>query len=114
MSVTVDDVLSLLDEMNEQGRIEYADYSQLHDAIAATLDGGECENVRVVEWGTVPVKLDFAEDKSRYAKLFGTPERAARTLADNCDDYNLCGGCSADCESHDCYDALLEWLRGEA
>ena len=37
MSVTVDDVLSLLDEMNEQGRIEYADYSQLHDAIAATL-----------------------------------------------------------------------------
>jgi len=39
MSTTVDDVLSLLDEMNEQGRIEYADYSQLHDAIAATLGG---------------------------------------------------------------------------
>ena len=39
MSVTVDDALSLLDEMNEQGRIEYADYSQLHDAIAATLGG---------------------------------------------------------------------------
>ena len=37
VSATVDDVLSLLDEMNEQGRIEYADYSQLHDAIAATL-----------------------------------------------------------------------------
>ena len=41
----VDNVLSLLDEMNEQGRIEYADYSQLHDAIAATLGGGECEDV---------------------------------------------------------------------
>ena len=41
MSATVDDVLSLLDEMNEQGRIEYADYSQLHDAIAATLGGGK-------------------------------------------------------------------------
>ena len=48
MSATVDDVLSLLDEMNEQGRIEYADYSQLHDAIAATLGGGNltAEQVR--------------------------------------------------------------------
>jgi DNA-directed RNA polymerase subunit RPC12/RpoP len=45
MSATVDDVLSSLDEMNEQGRIEYADYSQLHDAIAAMLGGGECEYV---------------------------------------------------------------------
>ena len=42
----VDDVLALLDEMNEQGRIEYADYSQLHDAIAATLGRGTCRN----EW----------------------------------------------------------------
>ena len=41
MSATVDDVLSLLDEMNEQGRIEYADYSQLHDSIAATLGEDE-------------------------------------------------------------------------
>jgi|GEM_PF-3860855 hypothetical protein len=39
-SATVDDALSLLDEMNEQGRIEYTDYSQLHDAIAATLGRG--------------------------------------------------------------------------
>ena len=29
--------------MNEQGRIEYADYVQLHDAIAATLGRGTCE-----------------------------------------------------------------------
>ena len=42
-SATVVDVLSLLDEMNEQGRIEYADYVQLHDAIAATLGRGTCE-----------------------------------------------------------------------
>lgn len=38
----VDDALALLDEANEQGRIEYEDYSQLHDAIA-TLGRGECE-----------------------------------------------------------------------
>ena len=50
MTATVDDALSLLDEMNEQGRIEYADYSQLHDAIAATLDGGECKWVWVESW----------------------------------------------------------------
>jgi len=50
MSATVDDVLSLLDEMNEQGRVEYADYSQLHDAIAATLGGGECECEGTIEW----------------------------------------------------------------
>ena len=43
----VDNVLSLLDEMNEQGRIEYADYSQLHDAIAATL-GASNESVRTL------------------------------------------------------------------
>ncbi|MBQ9000497.1 MAG: hypothetical protein IJ087_01435 [Eggerthellaceae bacterium] len=52
-------------------------------------------------------------DTSKYAELFGTPERAARTLADNCDDHNLCNGCPADCERHDCYDALLEWMRGD-
>lgn len=38
--------------------------------------------------------------KSRWYELFGTPEKAARTLAE---DYT-------DCD----YDALLEWLRGDA
>lgn len=41
----VDDALALLDEMNEQGRIEYADYSQLHDVIAAMLGRGTCHDV---------------------------------------------------------------------
>ena len=49
MSVT-DELLTLLDEMNEQGRIEYADYSQLHDAIAATLGRGECEIETTENW----------------------------------------------------------------
>ena len=56
---------------------------------------------------------DMRLSESNYERLFGTPERAAETLANNCDDYNLCDGCSADCESHDCYDALLEWLESE-
>ena len=55
--------------------------------------------------------------KSRWAKLFGTPERAARTLIDSCnDDYDYgCGGCPVarvNCKCGDYY-ALLEWLRGE-
>lgn len=57
--------------------------------------------------------------KSRYEKLFGTPERAAVTLLDVCDNcgQNDCSGCQlyeftsgGDLD----YDALLEWLRGDA
>ena len=55
---------------------------------------------------------------SNYKKLLGTPERAARTLAGICESCK-CGDC-ATCGvpewadySHD-YDALLEWLRGDA
>lgn len=71
---------------------------------------------------SIPAELDYIEDNSRYAELFGTPERAARTLADlqtcslgfdlECDEcavYSLCqSGARNDC------DALLEWLRGDA
>lgn len=46
-------------------------------------------------------------DDSNYDKLFGTPERAARTLVDISERANL-DGIGGD------YDALLEWLRGDA
>lgn len=62
-----------------------------------TLRSGTCQNVS-----------DLSDDKSRWAELFGTPERAARTL------HELCGGCCGLPENvRDDYDALLEWLRGE-
>lgn len=51
---------------------------------------------------------------SRYAELFGTPEKAARTLAGIACDDGGCEGCTlygANC-SYDS-DALLEWLRGD-
>ena len=56
--------------------------------------------------------------KSRYSELFGTPERAAWTLAGICErcEYGDCVTCGVpECVdySHD-YDALLEWLRGDA
>jgi len=69
-------------------------------------------------------ELDYAEDKSRWAELFGTPERAARTLITvrkECEDVGTCypncpfrdaPACPSDVEPRD-QDALLEWLKGE-
>ena len=65
----------------------------------------------------IPAELDCIEDKSRWFQLFGTPERAARTLEDG---KTLCGWCDTqrcakrggECSLFD-YDALLEWLRGD-
>ena len=56
--------------------------------------------------------------KSRWHKLFGTPERAMLTIASWCTHSDgSCAGCPVygsdvdDCS--DC-DSLLEWLRGDA
>lgn len=64
-----------------------------------------------IEW------VDFIrkpDDKSRWFELFGTPERAARTLAKiSCD--GCCESCSlygASCDNYG--DGQLEWLRGDA
>ena len=59
---------------------------------------------------------DFYErGETRYERLFGTPEKTAQTLVDNCEKSHFCEGCIADTGDHDCtYDALLEWLRGDA
>ena len=69
-------------------------------------------------------ELQGVGGESRYTALFGTPERAARTLskafiACECDDTH-CDACplfdpiTDDCNyTRDCV-ALLEWLRGDA
>ena len=51
---------------------------------------------------------------TRWHELFGTPERTARTLANNChrDGCIACAAMGFDCGGGD-YDALLEWLREE-
>ena len=56
--------------------------------------------------------------ETRYEKLFGTPERATRTLfrfTPTCRDCALRDECEGmdDCLLSD-YDALLEWLSGDA
>ena len=65
-------------------------------------------------------ELQGVTDESHYSELFGTPERAARTMAGKCCDCLECVIVDA-CEygegegCHlDNYDALLEWLRGDA
>jgi len=57
------------------------------------------------------------DSETNWERLFSTPEKAARTLVDSCnDDYDYgCGGCPVarvNCKCGD-YDALLGWLRGE-
>lgn len=88
--------------------------------------GGELDMDKVES-----VEIDYvdfvrkSEDKSRWAELFGTPERAAQTLAVNC--YGATSDACDTCVHADCdgklrnsgtyqtvYDALLEWLRGDA
>lgn len=55
---------------------------------------------------------------TRYHELFGSPERAARTLEKakglcNWCDMETCAVEGGECRIYD-YDALLEWLRGDA
>ena len=72
---------------------------------------------------------DFYEGgETRYEQLFGTPERAARTLTNICQFAHggeLCDRCQCylfgDCDKmlrlkseRSIYDAQLEWLRGDA
>lgn len=80
MSTTVDDVLSLLDEMNEQGRIEYADYSQLHDAIATTL--GNANRVYVLR-GTDPNAMpSCGSETNELLGIYATHEAAEKAKAE--------------------------------
>ena len=61
------------------------------------------------------------KSETNYERLFGTPERAAKTLSimQRCE-LGIIGNCD-ECEMHDAcrvrdgdYDALLGWLRGES
>lgn len=84
---------------------------------------GKVESVEID--GTVFVNAD---GNSRWHELFGTPERAARTLTrvcqfthggemcDRCRLYvfNECDGTLRLMSEQTIYDALLEWLEGDA
>ena len=73
---------------------------------------------RVWTTESVTTELDYIEDKSRWFELFGTPERAAKTLRKGqVPDCNVCA-VSAPCRTNHyehCllydYNALVEWLK---
>ena len=91
----------------------------LDSHIAATLGDSKLESYgQVPELGKRESEGERESYESRYEKLFGTPERAARTMVDMCEGgtFDDCGGCPAalaECKLGD-YDALLEWLRDDA
>ena len=66
-------------------------------------------------------ELQGVTGESRYSELFGTPERAARTLARMCQGVNTCGTCplfGADlnyCKNdYTDFASIAEWLRDDA
>ncbi len=80
-----------------------------------------CQRLKRIGCGLVMDSLktcDLYEGESRYDKLFGTPERAARTFADFCNacDKGECNDCPLDRLTNFCigYKDLLEWLKGDA
>ena len=59
----------------------------------------------------------YVSGETRYERLFGTPERAARTLQPDSMSCKYCllkDYCKDGICLIDDYDALLEWLRGDA
>ena len=93
------------------------------DAALMELAADTIESLRrqVAKCQIAELKADY--DTSRYFELFGTPEKTAKTLAGKCCDCcecvlaNACEqgsgeGCLLSDESN--FDALLEWLRGDA
>ena len=70
-------------------------------------------------------RVKGGEQMTNYEKLFGTPERAAQTMALQC--FGAASEACNTCVFDECdgklrnsgayptvYDALLEWLRGDA
>lgn len=75
---------------------------------------GKVESVEID--GTVFVNAD---GNNRWHQLFGTPERAARTICRQLKHFNICicDGCPVKPPNKECdseYDSLLEWMEGDA
>ena len=85
------------------------------DALDDVMVDGWDKVERVEIDGTVFVN---AGNNNRWYELFGTPEKAARTLENGtpmCDwcDTNACEKKGGECSLFN-YDALLDWLMGES
>lgn len=116
---------------------ELADASRILREAADTIDSMQDSLNEVAgRWAEAQIKAeDYAlenmllkiDNDTRWYELFGTPERAARTLANVCQFTHggeLCDRCQCylfgDCDrtlrlmsERTIYDALLEWLKQE-
>lgn len=122
-----------LSKLKTAGRLRFwhgtieIDERELHaicDEIQADYDKAvKAMNKAAGKWAKADTELR-EHDGTRWHDLFGTPERAARTLASMCQFSHgeLCERCPYDgCEKRlrlmcasTINDALLEWLRGDA
>jgi hypothetical protein len=94
------------------------------DMHKAIYDGRTLQGIRLdmLENAATENIADTTDKKSRWYRLFGTPERAAQTLHRNgtleCSECLLHDRCLETPEDSKCMvlhqDTLLEWLRGDA
>ena len=112
-SSQIKELRKMADSMGERGReigLDYgmgrglADASRILREAADTIES--------------PQELQGVASESRYTELFGTPERAARTICRQLKHFNICicDGCPVKPPNKECdseYDALLEWLKGD-
>jgi hypothetical protein len=92
----------------------------LRDSLNEVADKWAREKIKAEDYARENMMLK-ANNGSRWFELFGTPERAARTIIKTCDETTECEACpifhadinalNINCSD---YDALLEWLRGDA
>lgn len=122
----VDELQAELDELRPSRIVEFAELESdepPYDELLRCLENdwhisASWDGLRKF-WNVADAELDHIEDKSRWFELFGTPERAARTLLESTSECRCCvirDECGYDldaCVMYD-HDKLLEWLRGDA
>lgn len=127
--------LKALSKLKMAGKLHYwrgtieIDEHELHeicDEIQAEYDKAVAAMNRAAgNWAKADTELRKPDGKSRWFRLFGTPERAAQMMIavrNECESSGPCyprcqfgdaPACPSNCESSD-YDMILEWLRGDA
>ena len=98
-------------------RKDVDEMQQISGMLFEAADTIEVLRKQVAKCQIAELKADY--DTSRYFELFGTPERAARTICRQLKHFNICicDGCPVKPPNKECdseYDALLDWLRGDA
>ena len=115
LSNQADELREMANKLGFNG-VSTGDIAKLVPMLREAADTIEGLRKQVAKCQIAELKADY--DTSRHFELFGTPERAAQTMALMCECSPECSFCllkgraESICGNGD-YDALLEWLRGE-